>query len=157
MKCLIGAFGARTPVQGNAAGLTTPMRQGQTGFQRQAVQPDRRVRGGLSLPRPSWRPLRHRFEPSRAGNRLVMETNEGTEEAVATQGDEHHVVLSADTNGDGKPDVWMTDTTGDGKADLYQFDTTGDGKIDVTVVEGAEEPGTDRLIVEGDGGHPPQV
>ncbi|MYU48053.1 hypothetical protein GTV15_14995 [Streptomyces sp. SID7803] len=89
-----------------------------------------------------------------------MDVNEGNAEVVPTQGgDEHHVVLSADTNGgDGKPDVWMTDTTGDGKADLYQFDTTGDGgEIDVTVVEGAEDPGTDRLVVEGDGGHPQSV
>ncbi|MFC8896616.1 hypothetical protein [Streptomyces cinereoruber] len=86
-----------------------------------------------------------------------MDTSAGPEEAVETQGDEHHVVLSADTNGDGKPDVWMTDTTGDGKADLYQFDTTGDGRIDVTIVERAEQPGTDRLVVKGDAGHPQQT
>ncbi|WUW59961.1 hypothetical protein OG255_02895 [Streptomyces sp. NBC_01455] len=48
----------------------------------------------------------------------------------------------------------MTDTTGDGKADLYQFDTTGDGQVDVTMVERAEEPGEDRIVVDGDGGHP---
>ncbi|MEU7331430.1 hypothetical protein [Streptomyces parvus] len=87
-----------------------------------------------------------------------METNTstdtGTEEVAPSQGEENHLLLSADTNGDGRPDVWMTDTTGDGRADLYQFDTTGDGTVDVTVVEGAEEPGTDRLVVEGDGGHP---
>ncbi|EFE74296.1 hypothetical protein K7395_25985 [Streptomyces filamentosus] len=83
-----------------------------------------------------------------------MDTNTVTEEVAPTQGEEDHLLLSADTNGDGKPDVWMTDTTGDGRADLYQFDTTGDGTVEVTVVEGAEEPGTDRLVVEGDGGHP---
>ncbi|MYV59024.1 hypothetical protein GTW37_05035 [Streptomyces sp. SID4931] len=65
----------------------------------------------------------------------------GTEETSVTQGDEHHVLLSADTNGDGKPDAWVTDTTGDGTADLYQFDTTGDGKVDVTVMEGEETAG----------------
>ncbi|WP_405592178.1 hypothetical protein [Streptomyces sp. NBC_01190] len=81
-------------------------------------------------------------------------------EAVETRGDEHHVLLSADTNGDGKPDVWMTDTTGDGKADLYQFDTTGDGEIDVTIVERDEpderdeDAAPERIVVEGDGGHP---
>ncbi|WP_411104877.1 hypothetical protein [Streptomyces sp. cmx-4-9] len=84
------------------------------------------------------------------------DTTADTGGVVETQGGEHHVVLSADTNGDGRPDVWMTDTTGDGKADLYQFDTTGDGRIDVTIVERADEPGTDRLVIEGDGGHPPQ-
>lgn len=87
----------------------------------------------------------------RHGNQRIHRRSDGD------PGDEHHVLLSADTNGDGKPDVWMTDTTGDGVADVYQFDTTGDGTIDVTVVEGAEEPGTDRLVIEGDGGHPQQV
>ncbi|GGX76381.1 hypothetical protein GCM10010515_50170 [Streptomyces fructofermentans] len=101
--------------------------------------------GGLREP---W------FRSVRRGQPAVMETNEGTEEVVETRGDEHHVVLSADTNGDGKTDVWMTDTTGDGKADLYQFDTTGDGEVDVTMVERAEEAGADRIVVEGDGGHP---
>lgn len=76
------------------------------------------------------------------------------EEVVETQGDLHRVVLAADTNGDGRPDVWMTDTTGDGAADLYQFDTTGDGEVDVTMVERAETVGQDRVVVEGDGGHP---
>lgn len=94
------------------------------------------------------------FRTPGPGQPAVMETNEGTQEAVETQGDEHNVLLSADTNGDGKTDVWMTDTTGDGKADLYQFDTTGDGEIDVTMVERADEPGVDRVVVEGDGGHP---
>ncbi|MFC4031228.1 hypothetical protein ACFO3J_07040 [Streptomyces polygonati] len=75
-------------------------------------------------------------------------------DAVETRGDEHHVLLSADTNGDGKPDVWMTDTDGDGKADLYQFDTTGDGEIDVTIADRDEEDATGRVVVEGDGGHP---
>ncbi|MFJ8843861.1 hypothetical protein ACIRFF_13260 [Streptomyces cyaneofuscatus] len=63
-----------------------------------------------------------------------MNTEESIENGIeetsvtqVTQGDEHRVLLSADTNGDGKPDVWVTDTTGDGTADLYQFDTTGDG------------------------------
>ncbi|MER6437048.1 MULTISPECIES: hypothetical protein [unclassified Streptomyces] len=83
-----------------------------------------------------------------------MNNGEDQAETIETRGDEHHVVLSADTNGDGKPDVWMTDTTGDGKADLYQFDTTGDGQVDVTMVERAEEPGEDRVVVDGDGGHP---
>ncbi|MCY0954654.1 hypothetical protein [Streptomyces sp. H27-S2] len=84
-----------------------------------------------------------------------MDTTTGIgEEVIETQGDEHHVVLSADANGDGKPDVWMIDTTGDGKADLYQFDTTGDGRIDVTIAERDEESGSDRLVVGGDGGHP---
>ncbi len=110
-----------------------------------------------------------RFRSPPEGQPAAMDTKENVEENVGeraggafeeapvTQGDEHHVLLSADTNGDGKPDVWVTDTTGDGTADLYQFDTTGDGKVDVTVVEGAEEPGTDRLVVEGDGGHPQEV
>lgn len=79
---------------------------------------------------------------------------DANEEVVETRGDEHHVVLAADTNGDGKTDVWMTDTTGDGKADLYQFDTTGDGEVDVTVAERADAVGEDRVVVEGDGGHP---
>ncbi|WP_420037703.1 hypothetical protein ACN2WE_40530 [Streptomyces sp. cg28] len=78
-------------------------------------------------------------------------------EVIETQGDEHHVVLSADANGDGKPDVWMTDTTGDGKADLYQFDTTGDGQIDVTIAETADQAGGERVIAGGDGGHPQTV
>ncbi|MEV7728748.1 hypothetical protein AB0P15_29000 [Streptomyces sp. NPDC087917] len=90
-----------------------------------------------------------------------MDISAHTEDVIETQGEEHHVVLSADTNGDGKPDVWMIDTTGDGKADLYQFDATGDGRIDVTMAEPADEPAgeaaADRLVVEGDGGHPPQV
>jgi hypothetical protein len=84
-----------------------------------------------------------------------MNTDANAEASVVdAQGEEHHVLLSADTNGDGKPDVWMTDTTGDGKADLYQFDTTGDGEIDVTIVEQDEAPAAERIVVEGDGGHP---
>jgi len=83
-----------------------------------------------------------------------MDRNEEVEEVIETRGAENHVVLAADANGDGKTDVWMTDTTGDGKADLYQFDTTGDGEVDVTMAERAEENGEDRVVVEGDGGHP---
>ncbi|MFD3875537.1 hypothetical protein [Streptomyces sp. NPDC058623] len=81
-------------------------------------------------------------------------TRDAGEEVIETRGEEHLVVLSADTNGDGKPDAWMVDTTGDGQDDLYQFDTTGDGRIDVTIAERAEEPGVERLVVEGDGGDP---
>ncbi|WP_299534757.1 hypothetical protein [uncultured Streptomyces sp.] len=83
-----------------------------------------------------------------------MDRNEETTDVIETQGDEHRVILAADTNGDGKADVWITDTTGDGVADLYQFDTNGDGEVDVTVAELADGPGEERVAVEGDGGHP---
>jgi hypothetical protein len=77
-------------------------------------------------------------------------------ETVDTRGDERHDLIAADTNHDGKPDLWATDTDGDGKADLFQFDTDGDGQVDVTMVD-RDQDGTPDQIVDGDGGHAPEI
>jgi hypothetical protein len=77
------------------------------------------------------------------------------QEIIETRGSDRVDLVTKDANGDGKTDVWVSDTDGDGKPDLYQFDTDGDGKVDVTMVD-LDEDGNPDLIVDGDGGLPPQ-
>jgi hypothetical protein len=88
--------------------------------------------------------------------RSVPQRGHQMSEPVETRGDDRVDLIVGDTNKDGKPDLWASDTDGDGKADLFQFDTDGDGKVDITIVD-RDQDGNPDQVVDGDGGHAPQM
>src|SRR5262245_34615 len=94
--------------------------------------------------------------PTLAGSPTGERTPRMSEETVETRGDDRVDIIVGDTNQDGTPDLWVSDTDGDGKADLFQFDTDHDGEVNITMVD-ADQDGTPDEVVDGDGGHPPQV